>query len=242
MLSLLLFRASGLTTRQQLLIINKRSLKFPHHIQQSIQHNILLNRHKSTQTHINMVQGVNIIDDVIQNINPATGELLSPPVSVTTSTELANVVSKANASQESWSALSLDERIDILRKGLAAVEPIAKELAETITNEMGKVPKEAIAEVEEAIGLKDEWLDLVKEANEDIKLSDGESESIIVRDPLGVVVVISPWNVSMYAAYLMFISIEYDLSQVISYVIYSFLLERSHSWQFQLWHLAILLL
>jgi len=205
MLSLLLFRASGFTTRQQL--INKsRSFKFPHHIQ-SLQHTLLY-RHKSTQTHINMVQGVNIIDGVIQNINPATGELLSPSVSVTTSTELADVVKLANASQESWSALSLDERIDILRKGLAAVEPIAKELAETITNEMGKVPKEAIAEVEEAIGLKDEWLDLVKEANEDIKLSDGESESIIVRDPLGVVVVISPWNVSMYAAYLMFISIE----------------------------------
>lgn len=141
-----------------------------------------------------MVQGVTIIDGVIQNTNPATGELLSPSVSVTTSTELADVISKANASQESWGNLSLDERIDLLRKGLAAVEPIAKELAETITNEMGKVPKEAIAEVEEAIGLKDEWLDLVKEANEDIKLSDGESESIIVRDPLGVVVVISPWN------------------------------------------------
>jgi acyl-CoA reductase-like NAD-dependent aldehyde dehydrogenase len=203
MLSLLLFRASGFITRQQL--INKsRSFKFP---QQSVQHT-LLNRHKSTQTHINMVQGVTIIDGVIQNTNPATGELLSPSVSVTTSTELADVISKANASQESWGNLSLDERIDLLRKGLAAVEPIANELAETITNEMGKVPKEAIAEVEEAIGLKDEWLDLVKEANEDIKLSDGESESIIVRDPLGVVVVISPWNVSMYAEYLMFISIE----------------------------------
>ena len=187
MLSLLLFRASGFTTR---------SFKFPHI--QSIQHNLLY-QHKSTQTHINMVQGVNIIDGVIQNTNPATGELISPSVSVTTSTELADVVKLANASQESWSALSLDERIDILRKGLAAVEPIAKELAETITSEMGKVPKEAMAEVEEAIGLKDEWLDLVKEANEDIKLSDGESESIIVRDPLGVVVVISPWNVSMHA-------------------------------------------
>ena len=204
MLSLLLFRASGFTTRQQLLIINKsRSFKFSHHNIQSIQHKSLY-RHKSTQTHINMVQGVNIIDGVIQNINPATGELLSPSVSVTTSTELADVISTANAAQESWGNLSLDERIDILRKGLAAVEPIAKELAETITNEMGKVPKEAMAEVEEAIGLKDVWLDLVKEANEDVKLSDGESESIIVRDPLGVVVVISPWNVSMYA-YLIFI-------------------------------------
>jgi len=35
---------------------------------------------------------------------------------------------------------------------------------------------------------------MVKEAHEDVKLSNGKAESVIVRDPLGVVVVISPWN------------------------------------------------
>jgi len=42
--------------------------------------------------------------------------------------------------------------------------------------------------------LKDAWLDMVRDANEDVKLSGDGAESVVVRDPLGVVVVISPWN------------------------------------------------
>lgn len=141
-----------------------------------------------------MVQGVQLTDGVIQNINPATRELIDPPVAVTTPSELADIISKANAAQIAWGDLSLAERIGLLRKGLAAVEPIAQELAETMTKEMGKIPAEAKSEVDEAVGLKGAWLDMVREANEDVKLGNGEAESIIVRDPLGVVVVISPWN------------------------------------------------
>ena len=93
---------------------------------------------------------------------------------------------------EQWMSKSIGKAL--LRKGLAAVEPIAQELSAAITEEMGKIPAEAKSEVDEAIGLKGSWLDMVREANEDVKLSDGEAESVIVRDPLGVVVVISPWN------------------------------------------------
>ncbi|KAL9181506.1 hypothetical protein ACHAXT_010311 [Thalassiosira profunda] len=141
-----------------------------------------------------MGQGVDVIDGVIRNVNPATGELIEPPVAATTPSELAAAVATANAAQEKWSALPLAERIDLLRKGLGAVESIAEELASTITKEMGKVSAEAKLEVKEAVGLKGDWLDLVKEANEDVVLGDGEAQSVIVRDPLGVVAVISPWN------------------------------------------------
>lgn len=141
-----------------------------------------------------MVQGVQIVNGVIENVNPATGELIEPSVPVTTSSELADVISKANAAQVAWSDVPLAERIELLRKGLAAVEPIGDKLAETITKEMGKIPAEAKSEVDEAIGLKGDWLDLVKEANEDVKLAGGGAESIVVRDPLGLVAVISPWN------------------------------------------------
>lgn len=145
-----------------------------------------------------MVQGVQIVNGVIENVNPATGELIEPSVPVTTSSELADVISKANSAQVAWSDVPLAERIELLRKGLAAVEPIGDKLAETITKEMGKIPAEAKSEVDEAIGLKGDWLDLVKEANEDVKLAGGGAESIVVRDPLGLVAVISPWNVSSY--------------------------------------------
>lgn len=150
-----------------------------------------------------MVQGVIVENGVIQNINPATGKLIEPAVSVTTPEEIETIVSAANASQPSWSDKTLSERIEAIRRGLIAVEPIADELASVITKEMGKISAEAKLEVSNAIGLKGAWLDMVKEANEDVHLGGGEegkAESVVVRDPLGVVVVISPWNVSMQAS------------------------------------------
>ncbi|KAL7446209.1 hypothetical protein ACHAXM_010312 [Skeletonema potamos] len=144
-----------------------------------------------------MVQGVLIENGVIQNINPATGELIEPTVSVTSPEQLDVIIKAANASQPSWSARTLSERIAAIRQGLASVEPIADELASVITQEMGKISAEAKLEVSNAIALKDSWLDMVKEANKDVHLGGGEegkAESVIVRDPLGVVAVISPWN------------------------------------------------
>lgn len=151
-----------------------------------------------------MVQGVLIENGVIQNINPATGELIEPTVSVTSPEQLDVIIKAANASQPSWSARTLSERIAAIRQGLASVEPIADELASVITQEMGKISAEAKLEVSNAIALKDSWLDMVKEANKDVHLGGGEegkAESVIVRDPLGVVAVISPWNVSEFACF-----------------------------------------
>ena len=147
-----------------------------------------------------MVQGVLIQNGVIQNINPTTGELITPSVPVTTPSELAEVIATANTIQRNaWGILPLAERIALLRKGIAAIETIAEELRDTITKEMGKISAEAKLEVDNAMALKGAWLDMVMEANEDVRLGggeDGKPESVIVRDPLGVVVVISPWNVS----------------------------------------------
>ena len=171
-----------------------------------------------------MVQGVKIVDGFILNNDPATGELINPPIAVTKPSELVDVIAKANAAQVSrrngfrllylfsvssyidpsprcqrrkvdWADLPLAERIALLRKGIAAVEPLAQELAEMITKEMGKISAEATLEVNNAIALKDLWLDMIQEANEDVRLGDGEAESVIVRDPLGVVALITPWNV-----------------------------------------------
>jgi len=94
---------------------------------------------------------------------------------------------------------------------------MASQLSTTITNEMGKVLSESQLEVQAAIDMRGKWLDMVREANEDVvlvehdnnKKADAEdeddarvleaaaaAESVVVRDPLGVVAVLSPWNVS----------------------------------------------
>ncbi|KAL3797142.1 hypothetical protein HJC23_000480 [Cyclotella cryptica] len=145
-----------------------------------------------------MVQGVVIKDGIIQNVNPATGELIDPPVPVTTPSELSQIIKSANSAQiNEWGPMALPARISLLRKAMASVENTSDELRETITKEMGKIPAEAKVEVENAVALQGKWLDLIQEANEDVHLGggkEGEPESVIVRDPFGVVVVLSPWN------------------------------------------------
>lgn len=48
-----------------------------------------------------MVQGVKIVDGFILNNDPATGELINPPIAVTKPSELVDVIAKANAAQVS---------------------------------------------------------------------------------------------------------------------------------------------
>ena len=143
-----------------------------------------------------MVQGVEIKDDFIQNTNPASGELILPLVKVTTSSELTAVLRASSSAQPAWAALDLAARVKLIRAGLVSLEPQAEELAALITEEMGKVMSESREEVGEALGLKDSWLDMVEEANKELCFENdsGDSQSIVVRDPLGCVAVISPWN------------------------------------------------
>ena len=151
--------------------------------------------------------GVHIIHGILQNINPATGELLFPSISITTPSELSSILSKATIAQRVWSGFPLSKRIELLRESITTgIQPISQQLATTITNEMGKVFSESQLEVQQAIELKGKWLDMVLEANEDVVLVDEEdinnddntsAESVVVRDPLGVVAVLSPWNVSL---------------------------------------------
>lgn len=148
-----------------------------------------------------MAQGVVIKNGVIQNRNPATGELINEPVVSETSPEqLKEIISLANVSQKGWSNKTLSERVEAIRQGFIAIEMIADDLAAVITLEMGKIAAEAKEEVADVIAMKDAWLNMVKEANEDVYLGgneEGDAESVVIRDPLGVVTVISPWNVSM---------------------------------------------
>jgi acyl-CoA reductase-like NAD-dependent aldehyde dehydrogenase len=158
--------------------------------------------------------GVKIINGILQNINPATGERIYPSIAITTPSELSTVVSKAKIAQCVWGNFPLSKRVELLRQSITTgIIPMASQLATTITNEMGKALSESQLEVQAAIDMRGEWLDMVREANEDVVLVEADdnketdadandavvdeaAESVIVRDPLGVVAVLSPWNVS----------------------------------------------
>ena len=142
-----------------------------------------------------MVQGVIINDDnCIVNTNPATGEIISyvkctPPAVVDT------IVTQAKQVQSFWAYdNTLDERINLLKKGLHHIKTKSEEFETLIVTEMGKPIKEAKDEIEFATTGKleenDGYMDLLHNSLKPQTFNN----SVIVRHSIGVVVILSPWN------------------------------------------------
>jgi len=138
-----------------------------------------------------MVQGVVIEDGRIVDVNPSTQEVIGR-VPCSTVEDVNAAISRARAAQPAWAAMPLTDRIALLKKAIKKLGEDEEGLAQLITKEMGKVISEA---KEEAAGCcdKDDYLDLIADANAD-EVVDEASGTMIIRDPHGVVAVLSPWN------------------------------------------------
>ena len=91
--------------------------------------------------------------------------------------------------QGEWILMSLEDRIELLRQGLKEIAKIADAFVYLIVNEMGKPVAEAREEMQWAVG-KDPFLDLLFESLQ----PQTHGNCTIVRDPFGVVAIMSPWN------------------------------------------------
>lgn len=135
-----------------------------------------------------MVQGVLIENGCLVNTNPATGEVISL-VPCTTPPEVEEKVQKAKEAQVEWSRKDAKERLTLLRQALNALSQQSEKLATLMVQEMGKPLQEARDEMEGAVD-KDDFMDILEKAQEPQTFG----TSVVIREALGVVVVLSPWN------------------------------------------------
>jgi acyl-CoA reductase-like NAD-dependent aldehyde dehydrogenase len=125
---------------------------------------------------------------VIVNENPATGEIIGR---VPYTTDVDELVRRAVVAQQTtWATTNIAERIRLLTNGLVALGQRREELAVLISREMGKPLAEAHDEVNSAVE-KDEYMELLHESLQPVR--HGPS-NVVVREPLGVVGIASPWN------------------------------------------------
>ena len=129
----------------------------------------------------------------LTSFNPATGEPVGS-VPVTPVSEIDSIVAKARTAQSGWAAMSLDERVAILRKATEVMTARQESIAEQLTAEMGKTLKEATGEIAYGIGGYDAELDEIVDAVRPETHEDERTSSTLYHDPLGVCAAITPWN------------------------------------------------
>ncbi|WP_406064373.1 aldehyde dehydrogenase family protein [Micromonospora sp. NBC_00860] len=123
-------------------------------------------------------------------VNPATGEVVAE-TPAGTAADVDRAVAAARAAFPAWSATTPQHRADVLRRLGAGLAARTEEIAQAITAEMGspigmsRTAQVAFpaAVVESIAGLAD-----------DFAWTEEVGNSLIVREPIGVVGAITPWN------------------------------------------------
>ncbi|MBM43507.1 MAG: aldehyde dehydrogenase [Phycisphaerae bacterium] len=129
----------------------------------------------------------------LESLNPATGESIGS-VPITPAETINDVVSRGREAQVAWGAMSLTERINLIRPAAEAIKARSNEIGALMTSEMGKPIAEGEGEVDYAAAGLPGLLDSIASALEPEHLDDGRTETDLYYDPFGVCGVITPWN------------------------------------------------
>ncbi|RIV36043.1 aldehyde dehydrogenase family protein [Micromonospora radicis] len=123
-------------------------------------------------------------------VNPATGEIVAE-VPAGTAADVDRAVAAARAAFPGWAATPPAERVALLRRVGAGLRERSEELAATITAEMGSPLTMSRAA---QIGFPVAIVEAFAAVAEDFAWTEEIGTSLIVREPIGVVGAITPWN------------------------------------------------
>jgi acyl-CoA reductase-like NAD-dependent aldehyde dehydrogenase len=130
----------------------------------------------------------------IDVVNPATEEVIGR-VAEGTPEDVDRAVAAARAAFSAWSATSAEERGKLLTRLSEALGARAGEIATTITEEMGS-PAKFAGQVQ--AGLPIAVMASYAQLAADYSFEETIGSSLVVREPVGVVGAITPWNYPLH--------------------------------------------
>jgi acyl-CoA reductase-like NAD-dependent aldehyde dehydrogenase len=135
----------------------------------------------------------------VSSVDPATGEVLRE-LECASESEVRSVVARAHAAQPAWAEIGVEKRIAVLREFQRRLQEKKSKIANAVAREAGKPVAEALTTevlvvLDAARFLIDNAYCLLRDeplphGNLATKLKRGR----LVREPYGVVGIISPWN------------------------------------------------
>ncbi len=126
--------------------------------------------------------------------NPANGEVVDSAPEGTIK-EVNAAVDAATDAFKKWSRMSVEERANIVLKGIEAVHAQQDELALLLTREQGKPLNEAKTEIEHFLHGMKFYAHLAPSVRGSyVNLPDPSMYGMVLRQPIGVCAAIVPWN------------------------------------------------
>ena len=123
-------------------------------------------------------------------VNPATEEAMYE-VALGSKADVDKAVAAARRAFETWSQTSREERVALLTNIMAVYKTRMKDLGAAVSDEMGApLPLAEKFQVGAGLGHFASTLDVLKSYSFEEKLG----SAMIVREPVGVVGMITPWN------------------------------------------------
>ena len=129
---------------------------------------------------------------IFQSINPFSKALIAEH-EVLTDAQLKRKLELAESAFKNWRHTSFQERGDKMKKLADILREKKEELGLLITNEMGKILSEGIAEVEKCAANCDFYAENAQKMLQD-EHYETPFKSMSVYDPMGAVFAIMPWN------------------------------------------------
>ena len=133
----------------------------------------------------------------IDDINPATGELIGK-ITNSNSQDVQNAVDAASSALQSWSSLTIEQRIAWLNKIADALESKKELIAQTESRDTGKpISLARRVDANRSITNFRFFAEFAAKQN-DMQFDMDDAINYVHRKPVGVVGLITPWNLPLY--------------------------------------------
>jgi len=127
-------------------------------------------------------------------LNPATGELVAKLPDLGAA-ETRSAIEAAEQAQRDWAARTAKERSVVLRRWYDLIMANQEDLAQILTAEMGKPLAESRGEIAYGASFIEWFAEEGKRVYGDvIPQHQGDKRIIVLKQPIGVVAAITPWN------------------------------------------------
>ncbi|HET7321253.1 MAG TPA: aldehyde dehydrogenase family protein [Longimicrobiaceae bacterium] len=133
--------------------------------------------------------------DLIGDVNPSDARDVVAHLPTGTPADARRAAEAAAWALPAWKTLSGPARAELLHRWAAAIAERAEELAQTVAREVGKPIGESRGEVSRCVAILRYYAgDAVRSVGEVIPAQTAGALQFTLRDPLGVVALVTPWN------------------------------------------------